>query len=541
MHNGFCKVRKPANEPVLSYAPGSPERAALQEKIALLRSEKKMIPCIIGGKRIFTEDKALCIEPHDKNHVLAEYSIGGEKEIKMAIEVALEAKKTWEKISWEHRVAIFLRAAELISTKYRAELNAATMLGQSKNPFQAEIDSACELIDFFRFNSYYLSEIYTEQPESVKEYWDRVEYRPLEGFVAAITPFNFTSIAGNLNIAPVLCGNVTVWKPSSTAVYSNYLLMQIFEEAGVPPGVINFVPCRGKVFGEVALRDPELAGVHFTGSTAVFKEIWKNVSSNMENSKYYPRLVGETGGKDFVFAHSSADPRALAIALLLGSFEYQGQKCSAASRAYIPKSLWAPVKAELEKELENVKMGDVSDFSNLINAVIDQPSFNNIKSYIEDAKNSKDAEVVIGGTCDDSKGFFVEPTVILASDPYYKSMMDEIFGPVLTVYLYDDEKWEETAKICADCNKYALTGSIFGNDRAILAKLEELLTHAAGNFYINDKPTGAVVGQQPFGGGRGSGTNDKAGSKLNLYRWLSARTVKETFVPATAITYPFLR
>ena len=541
MSNAFFEVRKPSNESVLSYAKGTPEREELINKLNEMRNQTIEIPCIIGGREVKTGNLGKCIEPHNKSHVLAHYHIAGTEEIKTAIDCALKAKQEWENTPWEHRVAVFLKAAQLISTKYRAQLNAATMLGQSKNAYQAEIDSACELIDFLRFNSYYLAEIYREQPNSLAEYWNRVEYRALEGFVAAITPFNFTAIAGNLNMSPAVCGNTVIWKPSSTSVFSNYIVMRIFMEAGLPAGVINFVPCKGTEFGEIVFKHPELAGIHFTGSTSVFKLMWKTLGENIETSKYYPRLVGETGGKDFVFAHKSADINALTTALVCGSFEYQGQKCSAASRAYIPKSIWPEVEKTLRDKLAKVKTGDVMDFGNLVNAVIDQKSFDNIKGYIERAKQSECAEVIIGGNCDDSKGFFVEPTVILASKYDYESMQEEIFGPVLSVFVYDDDNYEKMLSICANSNGYALTGAIFAQDRNEITHMEKALMHSAGNFYINDKPTGAVVGQQPFGGGRGSGTNDKAGSKLNLYRWISARSIKETFVSPLSCEYPFMK
>ncbi len=541
MHNAFFEIRKPVNEPIFTYAKGTPQREELTRKLAEMKKDTLEIPCIIGGKEIKTGNMGQCVEPHNKSNILANYHIAGPGEIKMAIDAALCAKREWENMPWEHRVAIFLKAAQLISTKYRMTLNAATMLGQSKNAYQAEIDSACELIDFLRFNAYFLSEIYKEQPLSVPEHWNRVEYRALEGFVAAVTPFNFTAIAGNLNASPAICGNTLVWKPSSTSVYSNYFVMRIFQEAGLPAGVINFVPSKGVEFGEIVFRHPELAGIHFTGSTQVFKTMWKTLGENIENSKYYPRLVGETGGKDFVFAHKSADVTALATALICGSFEYQGQKCSAASRAYIPRSIWPEVEAKLKDSVAKIKVGDVSDFTNLVNAVIDANAFNSIKSYIEHAKASSDAEVIIGGGCNDSKGYFVEPTVIVAKKHDYKTMLEEIFGPVLTVFVYDDKDYEETLAICAGSCSYALTGAIFSQDRNEISRMERALVDAAGNFYINDKPTGAVVGQQPFGGARGSGTNDKAGSKLNLYRWISARSMKETFNPPVSFEYPFMK
>ena len=478
--------------------------------------------------------------PHDHNKVLGEYYIAGEKELLMAIEAAEAAKEEWENMPWEHRATIFLKAADLLTGKYRAKVAASCMLVQSKNAFQAEIDVICELADFLRFNPYYVQEIYKQQPANTDGVWNRVEYRPLDGFVAAITPFNFTSIGGNLCTAPAMVGNTVLWKPSSTAVLSNYYFMQILVEAGLPAGVINFVPSRGVDFGKLVIGHPNMAGVHFTGSTAVFNDLWKQVGENIGQYVSYPRLVGETGGKDFIFAHETADVEALVCAMVLGAFEYQGQKCSAASRAYIPESLWGKVKDRLAEEVSKVKMGDVRDFTNLMNAVIDKSSFTNIKGYIDYAKASDDAEVIIGGNCEDSVGYFVEPTVILAKTPAFKTMVEEIFGPVLTVYVYPDDKLEEALVQCDTATSYGLTGAIFAQDRAAIIKLARALNHAAGNFYINDKPTGAVVGQQPFGGSRGSGTNDKAGSAINLYRWMSQRAIKETLVPRTVVNYPYM-
>lgn len=540
MNNGFFQVKPPINEPVKGYLPGSPEKAALKTELERQLANPVELPLIIGGKKIRTENKTKITCPHDHQKVLGEYYVAGEKELLMAIEAAEAARAEWESMPWEHRATIFLKAADLLAGKYRAKVSAACMLGQSKNPFQSEIDVICELADFLRFNAFFVQEIYKQQPLSTDGVWNRVEYRALDGFVAAITPFNFTSIGGNLCTAPAMCGNTVLWKPSSTAVLSNYYFMEILLEAGLPAGVINFVPCRGVDFGKVVVSHPKMAGFHFTGSTGVFNDIWNQVGQNINKYVTYPRLVGETGGKDFIFAHESADVEALTCAMVLGAFEFQGQKCSAASRAYIPESLWGEVKSRLEEEVAKVKMGDVSDFTNLMNAVIDRKSFNNIKSYLDYARESKDAEIIIGGNCDDSVGYFVEPTVILAKTPDFKTMVEEIFGPVLTVYVYPDDKLEETLKACDTATIYGLTGAVFAQDRAAIIKIAKALDHAAGNFYINDKPTGAVVGQQPFGGSRGSGTNDKAGSSVNLYRWMNLRAIKETLVPRTVVNYPYM-
>jgi 1-pyrroline-5-carboxylate dehydrogenase len=540
MNNGFFQVKPPINEPVKGYLPGSPEKAALKAELERQLANPVELPLIIGGKKIRTENKTKITCPHDHQKVLGEYYVAGEKELLMAIEAAEAARAEWESMPWEHRATIFLKAADLLAGKYRAKVSAACMLGQSKNPFQSEIDVICELADFLRFNAFFVQEIYKQQPLSTDGVWNRVEYRALDGFVAAITPFNFTSIGGNLCTAPAMCGNTVLWKPSSTAVLSNYYFMEILLEAGLPAGVINFVPCRGVDFGKVVVSHPKMAGFHFTGSTGVFNDIWNQVGQNINKYVTYPRLVGETGGKDFIFAHESADVEALTCAMVLGAFEFQGQKCSAASRAYIPESLWGEVKSRLEEEVAKVKMGDVSDFTNLMNAVIDRKSFNNIKSYLDYARESKDAEIIIGGNCDDSVGYFVEPTVILAKTPDFKTMVEEIFGPVLTVYVYPDDKLEETLKACDTATIYGLTGAVFAQDRAAIIKIAKALDHAAGNFYINDKPTGAVVGQQPFGGSRGSGTNDKAGSSVNLYRWMNLRAIKETLVPRTVVNYPYM-
>ncbi|WP_378955135.1 L-glutamate gamma-semialdehyde dehydrogenase [Pelosinus sp. sgz500959] len=540
MNNAYFQIMLPKNEPVKAYMPGSPEKEALNAELQRQLANPVEIPMIIGGKEVRSGKKEKMICPHDHQKVLGEYYVAGEKELLMAIEAAEAAKEEWENMAWEHRATIFLKAADLLTGKYRAKIAASCMLVQSKNLYQAEIDIICELADFLRFNPYYVQEIYKQQPSNTDGVWNRVEYRALDGFVAAITPFNFTSIGGNLSTAPAMVGNTVLWKPSSTAVLSNYYFMQILIEAGLPAGVINFVPCRGVDFGNVVIGHPNMAGVHFTGSTAVFNGIWKQVGENINNYVSYPRLVGETGGKDFIFAHESADAQALTCAMVLGAFEYQGQKCSAASRAYIPESLWGTVKDLLEKEIGKVKMGDVSDATNLMNAVIDQKSFKNIQSYLDYANESKDAEIIIGGKCDDSVGYFVEPTVILAKTPTFKTMVEEIFGPVLTIYVYPNDKLDETLELCDTTTSYALTGAVFAQDRTAIIKMAKKLDHAAGNFYINDKPTGAVVGQQPFGGSRGSGTNDKAGSAINLYRWMSQRAIKETMVLRTVVNYPYM-
>ncbi|MDI9528480.1 MAG: L-glutamate gamma-semialdehyde dehydrogenase [Candidatus Cloacimonadota bacterium] len=537
----FFTVATPENEPIKSYAPGTKERDALKAKLNELGSQFIEIPAIIDGKEVFSGNTADCIEPHNHKHAIGKYHKCGEKEINLAIQAAVKASRDWEQMSFYHRSAIFLRAAELLSTKYRYLLNAATMLGQSKNAFQAEIDSACELIDFWRFNPYYAQKIYEQQPLiSPKGEWNFSEYRALEGFVFAITPFNFTSIAGNLPTAPALMGNTVVWKPSGTAVYSGYFIMKILMEAGLPAGVINFVPGSGAQMGDLITDSPYLAGIHFTGSTQVFNHIWKRTANNIHLYKSYPRIVGETGGKDFIFAHASADIKTLAVASLRGAFEFQGQKCSAASRLYIPDSLYGKWFEEISAMLATVKMGEVQDFSNFVNAVIDKSSFTKIKEYIDKARNASDAEIVWGGKCDDSKGYFIEPTIIKTTNPKFVTMQEEIFGPVLTVYAYPEKEFTETLDLCDKTSPYGLTGSIFAQDRTAISVASELLKHSAGNFYINDKPTGAVVGQQPFGGARSSGTNDKAGSAINLYRWVSARSIKETFVPADDYRYPFM-
>ena len=542
MAHGIFRLPAPVNEPVLEYRPGSPERRALQAKLAELAGKEIEIPLVIGGKAVKTGKLATCVMPHDHGHVLARYHQAGKAEVAAAIDAALEARKTWARMPWQDRAAIFKRAADLLATSWRSTLNASTMLGQSKNAFQAEIDAACELIDFFNFNVKYMESIYAEQPpHSPKGSWNQLEQRPLEGFVFAVTPFNFTSIAGNLPSAPAMMGNVVLWKPASSSVYSGWFLMKLFEEAGVPAGVINFVPGPGSVVGPMIMAHRELAGIHFTGSTGVFQGMWKTVGDNIAGYKSYPRIVGETGGKDFVVAHASADPEALAVALVRGAFEYQGQKCSAASRAYVPKNLWPKVKRSMLAMLKDMKQGDPADFTNFSNAVIDRGAFKDITGYIDYAKKSKRAEIIAGGGYDDSKGYFIEPTVVVTDDPHFKLMEEEIFGPVLTIHVYETRKWAQTLALVDATSPYALTGAVFARDREAVIEAREALVNAAGNFYINDKPTGAVVGQQPFGGARASGTNDKAGSHLNLLRWVSPRTVKENFIPPTDYRYPFLQ
>ncbi len=540
MANAFFKVPEPQNEPILTYAPGSKERAELKAELKNLKSQQIEVPLIIGGKEIRTGNLGEMRIPHDHGHVLGTFHKAGKEEVQMAIDAALEARKIWAETPWEQRVSIFLKAAELLSGPRRARLNAATMLGQSKVAHQAEIDSACELIDFWRFNSYYMAQLMADQPYSPKGMWNREEYRPLEGFIFAVTPFNFTSIAGNLPTAPALVGNVVLWKPASSAVYSAYQLMLLLKEAGLPDGVINFVPGSGASVGRPALESPDLAGIHFTGSTATFQNMWRTVGNNISNMKYYPRIVGETGGKDFIFVHNKADIDGVVVAAIRGAFEYQGQKCSAASRMYMPKSRWDEFKEKYVAEVAKIKMGDVEDFTNFMSAVIDKAAFESITEYIKYAQNSDEAEIITGGGFDDSKGYFIEPTTIVTTNPHFKTMEEEIFGPVLTIYVYDDDKFEETLELCNTTSPYALTGAIWSQDRYALLKMENALRNAAGNFYINDKPTAAVVGQQPFGGGRASGTNDKAGSAMNILRWMTARTLKETFNPPKDWTYPFM-
>jgi 1-pyrroline-5-carboxylate dehydrogenase len=540
MNNAIYNFREPKNEPVLTYKPGSQERMLLEEELKLQCSTVVNIPLIIGGKEITTGKTGRIFMPSDHGHLLAIYHMATEKEAAMAVEAALAAKTEWMTLSWMERAAIMARAAELISKKYRFRLNAATMLGQSKNVLQAEIDSACEVIDYLRFNNYFASLIYREQPFSENDTINRLEYRPLEGFVYTVTPFNFTAIASNLNTSVVLMGNTTVWKPATTSLLSNYYLMKIFEEAGMPAGVINFVPGPGALISNVVLKHKDLAGIHFTGSNATFNSLWKQVSDYLSAYRSYPKLVGETGGKDFIFAHSSAGTQELATAIVRGSFEYQGQKCSAASRAYIPASIWEETNYHLLRMLAEVKTGDVRDFSNFVNAVIDESAFDKIMSYINAARKASDTIIISGGKGDKSKGYFIEPTVIVTKNPHYISMEEEIFGPVMTIYVYEDEKFEETLKLCDETSPYGLTGAIFSNNKYAMITACRALRYAAGNFYINDKPTGAMVGQQPFGGARASGTNDKAGSHLNLVRWVSPRTIKETLIPAADFRYPFM-
>jgi 1-pyrroline-5-carboxylate dehydrogenase len=541
MNNSIINFPLPANEPVKAYMPGSPERVALEKELERQSKLVVEIPIIIGGKEIRTGDMGEVSCPHDHKHVIARYHKVGKKEVEMAVDAAMKAWKEWSRTPWTTRAAIVMKMAELLATKYRPIMNAATMLGQSKNFFQAEIDSACETIDFFRYNVHYASKIYAMQPKDGVAQLNHTEYRPLEGFILAVTPFNFTSIASNLCMTPVLMGNVALWKPSTTALLSNYYLMQLYKEAGLPDGVVNFLPGSGALIGEVATSSKYFAGIHFTGSTATFQSLWKQASMNVDKYISYPRLVGETGGKDFIFVHPSADPKAVATAAFCGAYEFQGQKCSAASRMYIPKSLWAGVLEDMKAMAAEVKMGDVMDPKNFINAVIDKASFDKAKSYIDFAKDAKDAEIVMGGNCDCSKGWFVEPTVIETSNPNFKSLEEEIFAPVLTVYPYDDEKWEEIAHLCDETSPYGLTGAVFGRDRMAVEKITEILSYAAGNFYINDKPTGAVVGMQPFGGARASGTNDKAGGEFNLIRWIIPRVIKETLVSPTDYRYTYMK
>ena len=540
MLNARLNVPAPVNEPIKNYAPGSPERASLQAALEQLGSERLEIPAVIGGERIHTGRTGECLVPHNHAHVLATFHKCGEKEVNMAIDAAEKAWPAWSAMAWQDRAAIFLKAADLLAGPWRDRINGSTMLGQSKTVFQAEIDAACELIDFWRYNVYYAEQLQAEQPGSAPGMWNYLDHRPLEGFVFAVAPFNFSSIAGNLPTAPALMGNTLLWKPSSTQMFSAWFLMQLLEEAGVPKGVINMIPGDGADVGTTAVADSRLAGIHFTGSTPTFQHLWRSIGDNIANYKSYPRLVGETGGKDFIFAHPSADVDALVIALLRGAFEYQGQKCSAASRAFIPASLWDTVTTGLRAQLETVKQGDPADFSNFMAAVIDKKSFDKIAGYIDYARNSDDHEIFFGGGCDDSVGYFIEPTVVIADQPDTKLMCEEIFGPVLALHRYEDGELEATLDAADSASPYALTGAIFSQDRAAIAHMSERLRFAAGNFYINDKPTGAVVGQQPFGGGRASGTNDKAGSILNLLRWVSPRTVKETFVPPKSYQYPHM-
>ncbi len=534
-------ISRPENELIRLYEPGSDNRERLKVELARVASQKVEIPCVIGGKDVHSGHLKKVVMPHDYRHVLAEFHVAGPAEIKAAGDAALRAKPMWESMEWYERAAIFLKAADLIAGPYRHTLNAATMLGQSKNVFQAEIDAACELIDFFRYNVYFYQEILKVQPSSVDGVWNRTDYRPLEGFVFAVTPFNFTAIAGNLPTLPALLGNVVVWKPSDTQMLSASITMTILKEAGLPDGVINMIGADGPVAGKLVLARPELAGVHFTGSTDTFRSIWSAVGQNIGNYRTYPRLVGETGGKDFVFAHPSADVDSLATALVRGAFEYQGQKCSAASRAYIPSHLWIRLRDKMLEQLSGITVGDVRDFRHFVSAVIDERALTKISRFIEHAKNSPDAEIISGGGIHSDIGYFVEPTVVLVNQPLYKSMVEEIFGPFLSIYVYEESRLDETLAICDESTPYALTGAIFSQDRQAVNQMTARLRNAAGNFYINDKPTGAVVGQQPFGGGRASGTNDKAGSALSLYRWLSPRTIKETFVPPKEYRYSFMQ
>ncbi len=540
MNNAFFKVPSPINEPVLNYAAGSAEKIALKKAIAEARSKVIEVPMYIGSELIHTDTKIKLSPPHDHQHVIGYASEGDASHVHKAIDAALAARENWANLSWEHRASIFLKAADLLAGPYRAKINAATMLGQSKNAYQAEIDAACEFIDFLRFNVYFMQQIYAGQPESGRGLWNRVEYRPLEGFVFALTPFNFTAIAGNLPASVAMMGNVTVWKPAYPQIYSANVIMEVLREAGLPDGVINLIYVDGPVAGDIIFKHSDFAGIHFTGSTKVFQTIWQTIGENISKFKTYPRIVGESGGKDFVMAHESADVKALATGLVRGAFEYQGQKCSAASRAYIPSTIWPAVKEQLIADLKEITMGGTEDFSNFINAVIDEKSFDKIMGYINNAKKSDKIIVIAGGNGDKSKGYFVEPTILQTTDPNYTTMCEEIFGPVLTIYVYEPQNFEKTLELVDATSPYALTGAIFSQDRYAIDLAMKKLVNSAGNFYINDKPTGAVVGQQPFGGARASGTNDKAGSILNLYRWVQPRTIKETFVSPTDYKYPFL-
>lgn len=540
MPKGIYDIPYPTNEPVLSYAPNSTERANVKTAIKAAKSTVLDLPMIINGQEVRTGDTYAIHPPHEIKHTLAHYHKGTAEQVHQAIDAALAAKSDWENLAWEHRAAIFLKAAELIAGPYRAKINAATMLGQSKNAYQAEIDSACELIDFLRFNAYFMTEIYANQPDSSPGIWNRMEYRPLEGFIFAVTPFNFTAIAANLPAVPAMMGNTVVWKPSDTQIYSAHVIMEIFQVAGLPDGVINLIQTDGPVAGEVAFNHSDFAGIHFTGSTATFQYMWKTIGENIHKYKSYPRIVGETGGKDFIVAHPSAHAGEVATAISRGAFEFQGQKCSAASRVYVPNNLWEDIKAQVLVDLESFKMGTVEDFTNFINAVIDERSFDKIANYIDQAKSDESASIIAGGNYDKSEGYFIEPTIILTTDAKYRTMCEEIFGPVVTIYVYDEGDFEATLDVVDQTSPYALTGAIFAKDRYAIEFAAKKLRHAAGNFYINDKPTGAVVHQQPFGGGRASGTNDKAGSYLNLLRWVSPRSIKENFVPPIDYRYPFL-
>ncbi len=540
MSNAIFTTPIPVNEPVRSYAKGSPERAELEVVLKEMKNTKVDAPMWINGEKVTTSKKVSMHPPHEIAHTLGHFNEGDASHVSLAIDAALEARKTWSELPWQDRAAVFLKAADLIAGPYRARMNAATMLAQSKNVYQAEIDAVCEMADFFRFNAKFAEDIYSQQPISDPAIWNRLEYRALEGFVFAITPFNFTSIAANLPMAPALMGNTVVWKAAETQIYSAQIIMEVFEAAGLPKGVINLIYVDGPTAGDIVFNHKDFAGLHFTGSTKVFQTLWKTIGNNINSYRSYPRIVGETGGKDFVVAHPSSDARIVATALTRGAFEFQGQKCSAASRAYIPASMWSDVKAFMKTDLDSIKVGTVEDFGNFVNAVIDERAFDKITGYIKQAKEDKDAEVILGGTFDKSKGYFIDPTVIEAKDPHYTTMEEEIFGPVLTVYVYEDDKYDEMLVTVDSTSPYALTGAIFARDRGVIKKTADALRNSAGNFYINDKPTGAVVGQQPFGGARGSGTNDKAGSILNLYRWISPRTIKENFNPPSDYRYPFL-
>ncbi len=540
MNNAIYAIQTPENEPLMSYAPGCRERMELEKELKRISSETIEIPLIIGGRPVKTGKTGRVVMPHDHGHLLATYHMAGTKETEEAVEAAMKAKEGWMTLSWIERSSIMLKAAELLSKKYRNTIVAATMLGQSKTVHQAEVEAACETIDYLRFNAYFAGQIYQEQPRSGSDQLNRVEYRPLEGFVYTITPFNFTAIASNLNMAVALMGNTTVWKPATTSLLSSWIMMKVFMEAGMPAGVINFLPGQGSVISSVVMNHRDLGGIHFTGSNGTFNGLWKTAATNLEMYRSYPRIVGETGGKDFIMIHNSADPLEAATAIIRGSFEYQGQKCSASSRVYIPRSLWPGIAVHLRKQASEIKMGDPADFSNFMNAVIDEKSFDNIMKYIGLAKSSPSCEIFYGGNGDKSKGYFIEPTIILTTDPDFVTMKEEIFGPVVTLYVYEDDRYEETLHLCNETSPYGLTGSIFSNDRPAMVRACQVLRFAAGNFYINDKPTGAMVGLQPFGGARASGTNDKAGGRLNLIRWTSPRTIKETFLPATDFRYPYM-
>jgi len=541
MSNAYFQVPEPYNEPILDYASGSNERDELLDRLDVMQAEKVEIPLIIGGKAVKTGNTVDIKAPHNHNVLLGKYHKAGEKEIALAIEAALKARESWAEMPWEHRASIFLKAADLLAGPWRSTLNSATMLGQSKTVYQSEIDAVAELCDFWRFNVSYMTELMSEQPYSPPGMWNRLEYRPLEGFIFAVTPFNFTSIAGNLPTAPAIVGNVALWKPASSAVYSAYFLMELLKEAGLPDGVINFIPGSGGQVGNPVMASKDLAGIHFTGSTEVFQGMWRTVGENISNMKYYPRIVGETGGKDFIFVHPSTKVKPLVTAAIRGAFEYQGQKCSAASRMYIPRSLWSEFEVQYKSEVAKITMGEPTDFKNFFTAVIDKAAFDSIKEYIDYAHSSDKSEIITGGKFDDSKGYFIEPTTIVTTDPSFKTMEEEIFGPVFTIYVYEDNDFDEALTLCDETSPYALTGAIWAQDREALITMSNRLRNAAGNFYINDKPTAAVVGQQPFGGGRASGTNDKAGSAMNIMRWMTARTIKETLVPPEDWTYPFMK